>query len=248
MNLSFNDEHTPPWLASSCGIHIPAWSKCKAGEPSGCRQYYTDLTCGWSQQPPALPPEITLHVPHRFSAWFFFSFLFFFFFFTSTAPSTRTMWATCQSDGTWTGPLFLLGWTESRVDKLLQKGKAASVLLRRSGPWKNSTNKFECNGEVPHVITEDATCSSWRFGPETFPSQLPPKAHRRWASRETPICLRRSCIRTYPTRKSRALLIMAFSHKRCLFCSSHATIVQKTSALSQFVRAFTFPVASTQGQ
>lgn len=120
---------------------------CKAGEP-GPRQSYTGLTCKSD-----LPSETTLHVPHRCLHWFYKHN-------SLLTPSIHAMWATCQSDRIWTGPLFLLCWTESHVDTLLQNGKAASVLLRRSGPWKNNTNKFEYS-KVPHVITEDAMCTSY---------------------------------------------------------------------------------------
>lgn len=112
---------------------------------------FTGLTHGWSRQPSALPFEVTLRVPHGFLLGFY----------KRNSPlalSRQTMWATCQSDGTWTGRLFLLHWTKSPVDKPLQKGNAMSILLRRSGPWKSNTNRFE----VPHIITEDTTClSSW---------------------------------------------------------------------------------------
>lgn len=122
---------------------------CKASGPSG-------PTCDlwrYSQQSSALPSEIILLVAHGFLLGFYkLNFL--------LVPFIQTMRVTCQSDGTWTGRLFLLHWTESHVDKSLQKGKVAAVLLRCSEPWKDNTNKFEHNSMVPHTITEDATCSS----------------------------------------------------------------------------------------
>lgn len=148
----------------------------KADEPSERQQYFTGLTCGWSRQPSALPFEMC--VPHGFLLGFYKCN-------SLLAPSMQTMWATCQSDWTRTGRLFLLRWIKSHVDKPLQKGNAMSVLLRRSGPWKNNTNKFDCNSKVPHVITEDATCSSSWFRPKSFSSsRLLPMDHH-WPTSRT---------------------------------------------------------------
>lgn len=100
-----------------------------------------------------------------------------------------------------------LCWAKSRVDKPPQKGEAASVLLRRSGPWKNSTNK--CNSKVPHVITSDATCCSSWFWLKTFPS----------------LCCSFYLL-TIPTWLQEDTNLLQHSHAsshedKCLFCYSH---------------------------
>lgn len=235
-------EHTPPWLASSCGIHISVWSKCKAGGPSGCRQYYTVLTRRWSQQPPALPPEITLYVPHRFSACFFF---------LQAQLPPRSFHADNVSDMPvrrdmdWTSfsaPLDRESCWQAAAERQSSvcpfeaqrtlKEQHKQIRVQQRGP---SRNYWRCNvlvmtiriEEFSFVITSSQGSSLVGFKKNTT--------------------LRHSYVRTYLTRQSQALLIMALSHKRCLFCSSYALTVQKNSAFSQFVRAFTFPVVSTQG-
>lgn len=143
------------YRASSCTFTISIWSdfaKHLSPQDRGSIIPTCDL-CVYSQQSSALPSEIILLVAHGCLLGFYkHNFL--------LVPFIQTMRVTCQSDGTWTGPLFLLRWTESHVDKSLQKGKVAAVLLRCSEPWKDNTNKFERNSMVPHTITEDATCPS----------------------------------------------------------------------------------------
>lgn len=235
-------EHTPPWLASSCGIHISVWSKCKAGGPSGCRQYYTVLTRRWSQQPPALPPEITLYVPHRFSACFFF---------LQAQLPPRSFHADNVSDmpvrrdmdlTPFSAPVDRESCWQAAAERQSSvcpfeaqrtlKEQHKQIRVQQRGP---SRNYWRCNvlvmtiriEEFSFVITSSQGSSLVGFKKNTT--------------------LRHSYVRTYLTRQSQALLIMALSHKRCLFCSSYALTVQKNSAFSQFVRAFTFPVVSTQG-
>lgn len=109
--------------------------------------------CRWS----LLPLGVTLLVPHGFMLGFYKC---------SPPPAScmQSVWAACQSLGTWTGCIFLLHWTKSHVDKLLQKSNVVSVLSRRSRPWKNKTNKFKRDSKVPRIITEEETCSStWSY-------------------------------------------------------------------------------------
>lgn len=176
----------------------------KADEPSERQKYFTGLTRGRSRQPSALPFEV--RVLHGFLLGFYKCN-------SLLAPSMQTMWAARQSDGTRTGRLFLLRWTKSHVDKPLQKGNAVSVLLRRSGPWKNNTNKFECHSKVPHVITEDATCSSSWFRPKSFSSsQLLPMDHHRSTSRTFP------CLYIPNMTITRINQQWHFYMKKCMFC------------------------------
>lgn len=86
-----------------------------------------------------------------------------------SASCKQSGWAACQSLGTWTGCIFLLCWTKSHVDKLLQKSNVVSVLLRCSRAWKKcNTNKFKRDGKVPHIITEEGICASSWFTARSF--------------------------------------------------------------------------------
>lgn len=102
---------------------------------------FAGLTCGWSRQPSALPFEVTLRVPHGFLLGFY----------KRNSPlalSRQTMWATCQSDRTWTGRLFSVPLDKESCWQAAAERQCHVCPFEAQRTLKEQ-HKFECKQQGP---------------------------------------------------------------------------------------------------